>query len=693
MLKVLLDMVKNAKHRKLDLNNNSTTVMKKLLIANRGEIACRIIDTAREMGIRTVAVYSEADRTSLHVDLADEAVFIGASPVRESYLDIEKIINTAKETGADAIHPGYGFLSENAEFCRSCADNQILFVGPSADAISSMGSKSAAKKIMEKAGVPLVPGYHNEDQSPATLRKHSDETGYPVLLKASAGGGGKGMRIVWNADEFDESLDSAKREAMASFGDDKMLVEKYLTQPRHVEIQIFCDKQGDGVYLFERDCSVQRRHQKVIEESPAPGMTHELRSAMGKAALQAAEAINYEGAGTVEFLLDKDGSFYFMEMNTRLQVEHPVTEMVTNQDLVEWQLKVACGEPLPLAQNQLKLSGHAFEARIYAEDPENDFLPASGIISYLKTPAISRHVRVDTGVRQGDEVSVYYDPMIAKLIVWDESREKALMRLSSALREFQVAGMKTNTIFLYSLANNQTFRDGDFDTSFIAKHQKELFRKAELDTSIHLPLIALYLILHQEKSASQSAASSLEPNSPWNYSNAWRLNETLAQEFKLEIQQKEYTAEVEQRKRREQLIYKISFNGVVAEAFGELDGELLRANLNGHQHRVYVSGDENSYSLFVDDLHVDFKVSQPDLGLDEEAALGHGLAAPMNGTVVALLVGPGEKVKKDDALLVMEAMKMEHTIRAPCDGKVLEFFYQAKDLIDGGSEILSFEEN
>jgi 3-methylcrotonyl-CoA carboxylase alpha subunit len=429
----------------------------KLLIANRGEISCRIIKTAKRMGILTVALYSDADQHALHVKMADEAVHVGPSPSKDSYLQAEKIIQIALKVGADAIHPGYGFLSENATFANLCEQNNIIFVGPPVSAIEAMGSKSAAKNIMELAKVPLVPGYHGDDQSVDGLKSHADKMGYPVLLKAAAGGGGKGMRQVWKNSEFNDALAAAKREAMSSFNDDLMLVEKYLTEPRHVEIQVFCDNFGDGVYLFERDCSVQRRHQKIIEEAPAFGMTEALRTQMGEAALKAAKAIHYAGAGTVEFLLDSDGQFYFMEMNTRLQVEHPVTEMITGQDLVEWQLRVAYNEPLPLAQGALKINGHAFEARIYAEDPSNDFLPATGRLSLLQPPIESRHVRVDTGVVEGDEVSVFYDPMIAKLIVWDENRDKALARLTKALTEYHIDGVVTNIEFLYNLANSSPF--------------------------------------------------------------------------------------------------------------------------------------------------------------------------------------------------------------------------------------------
>ena len=412
----------------------------KILIANRGEIACRVIKTARRLGILTVAVYADADRNALHVTMADEAVHIGASPSRESYLVGSKIIAAAIQTNARAIHPGYGFLSENAEFSEQCQSAGLVFIGPPASAIQAMGSKSAAKTIMGEAGVPLVPGYHGADQSDSKLRDSAHDMGYPVLLKAVAGGGGKGMRQVWSADEFDQALSAARREAKSSFGNDDMLVEKYLTKPRHVEVQVFCDQNGSGVYLFERDCSVQRRHQKVIEEAPAPNLPQGLRESMGDTAVRAAQAIGYVGAGTVEFLLDEDGSFYFMEMNTRLQVEHPVTEMITGQDLVEWQLRVAAGEALPKTQSELQIKGHAFEARIYAEDPDNDFLPVTGNLSFLRPPPESEHVRVDTGVIQGDDVSIYYDPMIAKLIVWDETRERALARLARALSEYPRSG-------------------------------------------------------------------------------------------------------------------------------------------------------------------------------------------------------------------------------------------------------------
>ena len=451
----------------------------KILVANRGEIACRVIRTAKKMGIRTVAVYSDADANSLHVEMADEAIHVGGSAPADSYLQQSRIIDAARKAGAQAIHPGYGFLSENAEFALRCETENIVFIGPPATVIEAMGSKSAAKIIMEDAGVPVLPGYHGKDQSLEVLREAADTIGYPVLLKASAGGGGKGMRQVLSPDEFEEGLVSARREAMSGFGDDVMLVEKLLLHPRHVEVQVFCDMQQNGVYLFERDCSVQRRHQKIIEEAPAPGMTDTLRQQMGEAAIKAALAINYVGAGTVEFLLSSDGTFYFMEMNTRLQVEHPVTEMITGQDLVEWQLLVADGLRLPCGQDELAITGHAFEARIYAEDPANGFLPASGHLDFIRLPHITHEVRVDSGVRQGDDIGVYYDPMIAKLVVWGEDRDRALQTLASALKSYRIRGVATNVNFLGALCSHQAFRDGAVHTGFIDEHRQALFTKPD----------------------------------------------------------------------------------------------------------------------------------------------------------------------------------------------------------------------
>ena len=627
----------------------------KILIANRGEIACRVIKTARALGILTVAVYSEADRNALHVKMADESVSIGPSPSSESYLVGEKIIQAALDTGAEAIHPGYGFLSENAQFCRQCATNNLVFIGPPVAAILAMGSKSAAKNIMAEAGVPLVPGYHGDDQNPDIIKQASNKMGYPVLLKAAAGGGGKGMRAVYSEAEFDEALDAAKREAMNGFNDDIMLVEKYLLKPRHVEIQIFCDSHQNAVYLFERDCSVQRRHQKVIEEAPAPGMTEVLRKRMGEAAIKAARAINYEGAGTVEFLLDAQGEFFFMEMNTRLQVEHPVTEMISGQDLVEWQLRVAAGEPLPCSQAQLKINGHAFEARIYAEDPEHDFLPATGVLRSLQGPKENSHVRIDTGVVEGDEVSIYYDPMIAKLIVWDIDRDRALQRLTDALSRYRISGLTTNIGFLYNLATSLSFQNGDVDTGYIEEHELEIFRRRDADINYAVPLAAAAIIKRRVEQGLEAARLSTEPNSPWHLNNSWGLP---APNLTIQVQQ----ATVEARADTD-----VSLAGMTPVAT------------------------DTGFDLFTPKGFFRCIEVAPDLGADDEDSHDGNLHAPMNGTLVALLVNIGVAVTKGDTLLVMEAMKMEHTIVAPSDGMVTEFYFQAGELVDGGSELLAFE--
>jgi len=655
----------------------------KILIANRGEIACRVIKTARRMGIRTVAVFSDADRHALHVKMADEAIHIGAAPSKDSYLVGDKIMQAALKTGAQAVHPGYGFLSENAEFAKQCADNNIAFIGPPVTAIESMGSKSAAKTIMEKAKVPLVPGYHGDDQDTAILKKSADEMGYPVLLKAVAGGGGKGMRQVWQADEFEQALAQAKSESLASFGDDHMLVEKYLTQPRHVEFQVFCDQHGNGVYLFERDCSVQRRHQKVIEEAPAPNMSEALRKEMGEAAVRAAKAIDYEGAGTVEFLLDTDGSFFFMEMNTRLQVEHPVTEMITGEDLVEWQLRVANGEQLPKPQEQLKMHGHAFESRIYAEDPDNDFLPTSGNLAFVKTPEENSNVRVDTGVIQGDDVSPYYDPMIAKLIVWDEDRPRALARMASALKQYRIHGVTTNIPFLYNLASCAPFMAADIDTGFIEKNQELLFIKDNIDLENCLALIAVYLILSE-------SPTSNEP-SPWQRKNAWRLNQPNKHNHEIIIGEQHFELNTQEHSSNANRVFEVHVNEQSFDVVATLNNEEINAEVNGHKQRAHIAKQGDSFTLFAEQGALSFELVKIDLGdANNESAQGD-FSAPMNGTIVEIMVQPEEQVEQGSALLVMEAMKMQHTISAPSDGTVIELFCNQGDLVSGGDELLSFK--
>ncbi len=671
----------------------------KILVANRGEIACRVIKTAQQMGIRTVAVYSDADANALHVEMADEAIHIGPAPSRESYLVMENIIAAAQQSGAQAIHPGYGFLSENAAFCQLCAAHNLVFIGPPVGAIEAMGSKSAAKTIMETAGVPLVPGYHGENQDAAFLQQVADEMGYPVLLKAAAGGGGKGMRQVWAADEFTEALAAAQREAMNAFNDDIMLVEKYLTQPRHVEIQVFCDQHGNAVYLAERDCSVQRRHQKVIEEAPAPGMTPELRQQMGEAAIAAAQAIGYAGAGTVEFLLDSDGAFYFMEMNTRLQVEHPVTEMITGQDLVEWQLRVAAGETLPLAQEAISINGHAVEVRIYAEDPDNDFLPATGALTFLQTPPENTHTRVDTGVRQGDAVSVYYDPMIAKLITWDEDRTRALQRMARALADYRINGVTTNIRFLQRLVSCQPFIDAELDTGFIEKQRALLFpQHTGLSEQEHLRAVAmagLILILLQ-KQQSASYHNPHDPHSPWQQHDGWRLNAAALQPFTLALPNtaQQLVIAVEDLgagNKDSHKGYRLRFDGHEIDACGTLDAHTLHSTINGYRTQTAIAEHAGVYTLYTPNGPFPFSTVEPDLGEADATAGDNSLSAPMNGTIVTLLADAGSTVAAGDALLVMEAMKMEHTIRAPAAGIVTEFYFQPGDLVDGGAELLAFE--
>ncbi|NVJ60015.1 MAG: acetyl/propionyl/methylcrotonyl-CoA carboxylase subunit alpha [Gammaproteobacteria bacterium] len=661
-------------------------MFEKILIANRGEIACRIMKTAKKMGVQTVAIYSEADRDALHVKMADEAFLLGPAPAKDSYLKADLIIELAKRSGAKAIHPGYGFLSENTNFANDCEQNNIKFIGPPASAIDAMGSKSAAKEIMEKANVPLVPGYHGDNQDADYLSTQAFAIGYPVLIKATAGGGGKGMRIVEDKKYFDEALTSCKREALSSFGDDRVLIEKYLTKPRHVEIQVFADSHGNAVHLFERDCSVQRRHQKVIEEAPAPNMSEELRNKMGEVAIQAAKAIGYEGAGTVEFLLDEDGSFYFMEMNTRLQVEHPVTEMITGQDLVEWQLRVANGETLPCEQAQLSINGHAFEARVYAEDPDQDFLPATGMLHHLKTPDPSSHVRIDTGVTEGGEVSVHYDPMIAKLIVWDTDRNKALARLRGALHQYQVVGLKTNLKFLSQLAGNEGFIEADLDTNFIKRYENSLFTaRPSVDERV-LSVAALYTMLQQKNN--EHASDQADPFSPWDSVNGWRLNEDNHHDITFVDQHSDTEFNTTVHFRNDHFL--IEIDDQEFKVSGELNEHNLYIDLEGAKFNATIVSQDEELHIFLQQQDFVLSVKQEGLELLDSDANAN-LTAPMPGTIVSVAVSAGDTVEAGQALLVMEAMKMEHTIKAPAKGVVTEVLYSEGDLVEDGAELVSFE--
>ncbi|MCW8891201.1 MAG: acetyl/propionyl/methylcrotonyl-CoA carboxylase subunit alpha [Sedimenticola sp.] len=660
----------------------------KILIANRGEIACRVARTARRMGIATVAVYSEADAEAMHVALCDEAYLIGPAPAKESYLRADKILEVAKASGAQAVHPGYGFLSENADFAEACQAAGITFIGPPSSAIVAMGSKSEAKIIMTEANVPLVPGYHGDDQSLETLKSEADSMGYPLLIKATAGGGGKGMRVVSSSADFEKGLNAAKREAVASFGDDKVLIERYLLSPRHVELQVFADTQGNAVHLFERDCSVQRRHQKVLEEAPAPGMTLELRAEMGEAATNAAKAIGYVGAGTVEFLLDSDGKFYFMEMNTRLQVEHPVTEMISGQDLVEWQLKVAAGEPLPLSQSDLQINGHAFEARVYAENPAKDFLPATGKLRYLQTPEQGPCVRVDTGVEQGDEVSVHYDPMIAKLIVWGEDRATALHKLRAALADYRIVGVTTNLEFLSTLCALPAFADADLDTGFIEKHESELFPVAEALSDDILAIAALHELLIEQQQAQQLQVESKDPFSPWGSGTGWRMNQDSFHALHWSSGSAEGRVVAHYREGA----YLLELPGGECLVSGEIleNGDLL-ADLSGRRFKVAVIRHHQEITVLHQGRSWQLTLTDPRLDALECEADSGSLVAPMTGNVIAINVAEGDVVKQGDAVMIVEAMKMEHTISAPNDGTVKEIRFAVGDQVEDGEALLVIE--
>ncbi|WP_205204012.1 acetyl/propionyl/methylcrotonyl-CoA carboxylase subunit alpha [Azonexus hydrophilus] len=660
----------------------------KILIANRGEIACRVIKTARRMGIRTVAVYSEADANARHVRLADEAVLLGPAAARESYLVADKIIEACQRTGAQAVHPGYGFLSENEEFADALSAAGLVFIGPPASAIRAMGSKSEAKKLMGTAKVPLTPGYHGDEQRPTLLHAEAEKIGYPVLIKAAAGGGGKGMRLVEKSEDFPDALASCKREALSSFGDDHVLIEKYITKPRHVEIQVFADTLGNCVYLFERDCSVQRRHQKVLEEAPAPGMSEARRREMGEAAVAAAKAVGYVGAGTVEFIANQDGSFFFMEMNTRLQVEHPVTEMITGQDLVEWQLRVAAGQPLPLRQEQLEIRGHALEARIYAEDASKGFLPATGKLVRLVPPAESINVRVDTGVEEGDEITPFYDPMIAKLIVWDETRDGALARMRKALADYRVAGLTTNIDFLSRLVACPAFAKADLDTGLIERQKDFLFPAAQPVPRDALLVATVGELLWEQHAARQAAQHSGDPFSPWHARDGWRMNLSAART--ISFMDGETLVEARVRYLGER--WEISLGGETTVASGrKLEGDRFAVELDDRRLIASVVAVDDKRTVFLQGSTYSLLRDDPLHRVDAGDSHGGGLTAPMPGKVVALLAQPGQKVDKGTPLLILEAMKMEHTITAPAVGTLKAFCYAAGEQVADGAALVEFE--
>jgi 3-methylcrotonyl-CoA carboxylase alpha subunit len=659
-------------------------VFSKILIANRGEIACRVAKTAQRMGIRTVAVYSDADAQSRHVALADEAFRIGLPEAKDSYLNGERIVEAAKSSGASALHPGYGFLSENAEFAERCERAGVTFIGPPPGAIRAMGDKSAAKTIMEKAGVPLVPGYHGGNQAPDFLLDGAARIGFPLLIKATAGGGGRGMRVVERKADFDAALAACRREALSAFGDERVLLEKYLERPRHIEIQVFADRHGSCIHLFERDCSVQRRHQKVLEEAPAPRLSEDRRRVMGETAVAAARAVGYVGAGTVEFIVDRAGAFFFMEMNTRLQVEHPVTEMITGLDLVEWQIRIAAGERLPLAQKDLRSNGHAIEARVYAEDPRRDFLPAQGRIVHLGLPAESENVRVDTGVRSGDEITAYYDPMIAKLIVWDRDRPAALERLRKALGEFEVAGPVTNLGFLYRLVQDRDFVGGDFDTGLIERHRAELLAPSAPagEEALALAILATSLQLDEEAHRPGDAFS------PWSRTDGWRAN--LDGGHLLVFDENEHRHPVLARRRGEG--FELEFGGRRRDVGRcERKGCKLTLDLDGAIVAGSVVRLGDRIDVFLPGEHHTLQLHDPLLQKLEAETHPGELAAPLPGKIIAVLVKPGEQVEKDASLLILEAMKMEHTVRAPARGRIARILCRVGEQVDEGIELIEFE--
>jgi 3-methylcrotonyl-CoA carboxylase alpha subunit len=661
-------------------------MFKKILIANRGEIACRVAATARRMGVKTVAVYSDADAGAKHVQTCDEAVHVGGSAPKDSYLQWQRIIDAAKATGAQAIHPGYGVLSENEAFANACAAAGLVFIGPPASAILAMGLKAESKQLMEKAGVPLVPGYHGSNQDPALLQAEADRIGYPVLIKASAGGGGKGMRAVEKSTDFMAALESCKREAINSFGSDAVLIEKYVQRPRHIEIQVFGDTQGNCVYLFERDCSVQRRHQKVLEEAPAPGMTPELRQQMGLAAVAAAKAVNYVGAGTVEFIVEQAAydqpesmRFYFMEMNTRLQVEHPVTEAITGLDLVEWQLRVASGEPLPLAQDDIRMQGHAIEARICAENPDNNFLPATGTLAvYRKPQAVSFErgdVRFDDGVRESDTISPFYDSMVAKLIVHGDTREQALARLDAALAQTRIVGLNTNVQFLRHVVRSDSFATAKLDTALIQRETDVLFNQDPVGVQAAAAAVVAHTL-----AAEQTRAG----NDPFSRRDGFQSHGTLRRRFDLDYAGQPVQAVLAYG--REGLTLQVG------------DGEATPLQFSAQGDGLWVQHAERLHSIVHTQgevAHVFTPRGAARIGLldplahaGEVAAEGGRLTAPMPGKVVSFAVKVGDKVKAGQPLAVMEAMKMEHTIAAPHDGTVAELLYAPGDQVADGAELL-----
>jgi 3-methylcrotonyl-CoA carboxylase alpha subunit len=659
-----------------------------LLIANRGEIACRIVRTARRLGVETIAVFSEADAHALHVEAADRAVCIGPAPARDSYLNIRNMIAAARHSGARAIHPGYGFLSENPAFAEACLDAGLIWVGPPPDAMRAMGSKAAAKLLMQQAGVPVLPGYNGEEQDAERLGAEARRVNFPVVIKAVAGGGGRGMRVVHRAQDFAAALGECRQEAASAFGDDAVMIERYLERPRHIEVQVFADAQGNAVHLFERDCSAQRRHQKIIEEAPAPGLDSETRAAMGSAAVAAAHAVGYVGAGTVEFVANADG-FWFLEMNTRLQVEHPVTEMVTGFDLVEWQLRIADGEPLPASGDAIRIRGHAFEARIYAEDPARDFAPSIGRLNALHLPAQGGGVRVDTGVRQGDSISIHYDPMIAKLICHGDNRAEALGKLRRALAECQAAGVVTNLDLLGRIAAHPGFAEGGIDTGFIARHAETLLRANVTPLAQILALAALGVVCTEANAAAQAAAASADPYSPWYATDGWWLNASVARILDFHIADGHYPVEV----RRGATGWRIEAEGEHFDTNATLSQDgLLSGEINNVRVRARFYLLAGNVTMRIDNETWRFVLPDPLAAAEAEAEHGGRLIAPIPGQVTAVHAIPRAKVARGDLLVVMEAMKTVFRLTAAAEGEIAEVACRPGDSVEEGQVLVRFVE-
>ena len=689
-------------------------MFKKLLIANRGEIACRILRTAQRMGMRCVAVYSDADANAKHVRLADEAVRIGPAPAQQSYLVIEEILAAAHRTGAQAVHPGYGFLSENPVFAQACLDAGLVFVGPPPEAIRAMGSKAAAKAQMAAAGVPLTAGYHGPQQDSQFLQAQADRIGYPILIKASAGGGGKGMRRVDHAADFADALAACQRESQSAFGDSQVLLEQFVVSARHIEIQVFADQHGNHVHLFERDCSVQRRHQKVLEEAPAPGLGETRRAAMGAAAVQAAKAVGYVGAGTVEFLVGPDERFYFMEMNTRLQVEHPVTEMITGVDLVEWQLRIAAGECLPLRQEGLAIRGHSIEARLYAEDPARDFMPASGRLQHFNLPTPSESVRIESGYEGGDEVSVFYDPMMAKLVVWGSDRDQAIARMQRALAQTEIIGVANNVAFLARLIGTASFTEAKLDTELIAREAPNLWPPASaIDHEVWYLAAFAQLLLERGPAAAMAdaAQNSSRADSPWDIHDSWRLNGTHERRLRFRLGTTEQVLicqvdgdvggnldgdadgnvcgyqiafaeapEITRRTLRGRLASDGQMQILIDQANEPQRAVKARVRTHGDDRTVFAAGGQWRLTLI---NPLQWSAPRPEADAS--------LLAPMPGKVVAVLVALDTPIEAGSPLMVLEAMKMEHTLHAPCAGVVRAFHYEAGDPVAEGAVLLQFE--